>query len=296
MTAADAPNRTAPGGPGDRRRLRVAHDVRAGLATRARREESAAPRGTLLYVHGLGESSLGFEAVIGDDRLADWRHLAPDLPGYGKTAWPDASVDADGRSLAAHVEALVAWLDALGETAPVVVVGHSMGGVIAVMLAERHPTRVRAMVDVEGNVSLDDCGYSRRFGAYETVDALLPDAHAALLDDIYRMGVDDPAHRAYHVSLRLCDPRTLHRNSLDLVQQSSTERLEPAQTLARRRGALSTPLHYLYGAPRGTGARSRAMLDDAGVAYEAIDDAGHWPFLDQHDAFVAALARFLDSL
>jgi pimeloyl-ACP methyl ester carboxylesterase len=45
---------------------------------------------TVLWIHGLGESGLCFESLLDRPDLADWRHLVPDFPGYGRTAWPGA--------------------------------------------------------------------------------------------------------------------------------------------------------------------------------------------------------------
>ena len=237
----------------------------------------------LLYVHGLGESGLCFERLIADPRLDGLTHLCPDLPGYGKSPWC-----AEPLTLAAQAERIAAWLEAVG-VEPVVVLGHSMGGVIGLMLCERRPDLVRGLLDVEGNVSLDDCGYSSLAAADER-RAFLEGGFAALLERFFDAGARDPVVRDYFVSVRICDPRAYHLNSVELVELSGGEEL------ARRRAALALPLLYLLGDPRGTGARSRAMLDEAGVPWRPIPDAGHWPFRDQQALFVGELLRFLGVL
>lgn len=237
----------------------------------------------LLYVHGLGESGLCFERLIADARLDGLTHLCPDLPGYGKSPWC-----VEPLALAAQAERLGGWLDALA-VGPVVVLGHSMGGVIGLMLGERRPDLVRGLLDVEGNVSLDDCGYSSLAAADER-GAFLDGGYEALLERFFDAGAGDPVVRDYFASVRICDPRAYHLNSVELVALSRGE------GLARRRAALAPPLLYLLGDPRGTGPRSRAMLDEAGVPWRPIPDAGHWPFRDQQALFVDALLRFLEVL
>jgi len=108
----------------------------------------------LIYVHGLGESGLCFERFAHHPALAGFRHVIPDLPGYGRSAWP-----AQAEPLDAVAEHVAGWLAARGEVAPIVI-GHSMGGVIATRIAARHPHLVGGVVDVEGNVSLGDCTFS----------------------------------------------------------------------------------------------------------------------------------------
>ena len=257
----------------------VSQGPRGGLFVRER--APASPRGTVILLHGLGESALCFEALLREPRLAAWRLVAPDLPGYGKSAWPEQPID-----FAETVDRLEAWMMALA-LPPAVIVGHSMGGVLGADLARQAPERVRAFVNVEGNITLDDCTLSADAEAY-SVDAFLNRGHATLIDGIAEQGRNDRALRGYHVSLRLCDPRQLHRDAVELVARSR------AGGLAGETAAVDAPVIYVLGDPRGTGAASRARLDQAGVAWRAISPAGHWPYLDQHDAFVTLLTTFLD--
>ena len=91
----------------------------------------------LLLLHGLGATGgvwRGFEGT------------APDLPGHGRAAW------AAPYTFARHAEAVLPLLgDPDGE--PVTVVGHSMGGVIGLVLAALAPDRVRRVVGLGIKVS-----------------------------------------------------------------------------------------------------------------------------------------------
>ncbi|RMH18940.1 MAG: alpha/beta fold hydrolase [Acidobacteria bacterium] len=271
----------------DRRRsatlpLAVGHRLAGGLYLRRRRPARAA--GTVLWIHGLGESALCFERLLAEPRLGRWQHLAPDLPGYGKSPWRRG----EPLGFAAQADALARLLRRL-ETPPAVVVGHSMGGVVGTVLAERAPDVVRALVDVEGNVSFDDCTTSREV-AELSLEQLVAGGLETVRDRVYRRGLEERPLRGYFASLSLCDPRALHRDSRRLVELSRDEVLAP------RLGALALPVLYLLGDPGGAGRRSRRLLDRAGVPWRAIRPAGHWPFLDQHEAFVEELLAFLEEL
>lgn len=236
--------------------------------------------GTLLWIHGLGESGLGFEEIVTSPELSGFVHLVPDLPGYGRSPWPDEPL-----SLEDHALRLARWMEVDGLD-HVTLVGHSMGGVVGTMLAERAPERIRAFLNVEGNVSPGDCVYSRHADGVD-LDAWLDGAFDRLVADVHRRGVDDLAHAGYAASLRFCDPRTFHRNGRELVA------LSRAEGMAVRQAALPLPHRYLLGSPGGTGERSRRLLDEASVPRVTVTPAGHWPFLDRPGDFTAELLRFL---
>ncbi len=261
-----------------------AHRVEAGMFVREAAAVGPAPsRGALLLLHGLGESGLCFEGLAARPELDAWRLLAPDLPGYGRSAWTD-----EPWSFARQADHLAQWLRATG-AAPVVALGHSQGAVQALLLAERHPGLVRALVDVDGNKSLGDCVFSGA-AARQPRDRFVEGGFDRLRDLVWRAGGEDRAQRGYYASLRLCDPALFHHNGCELVA------LSRAETLAARLAALPVPTLFVAGVPGGAHARSRELVAAAGVAQVVVEPSGHWPFLDRPDDFAAALARFLSAL
>jgi pimeloyl-ACP methyl ester carboxylesterase len=74
---------------------------------------------------------------------ADWRVIAPDLPGFGRSGVPRMSYSPGGYS-----RFLVAFLDAL-KVDSAHLVGSSMGGAIALRTAIDNPDRVRTVTGVD---------------------------------------------------------------------------------------------------------------------------------------------------
>jgi pimeloyl-ACP methyl ester carboxylesterase len=268
-----------PSGMSDRCRRRFDH----GMHVIDREAAGDAGRPALVFIHGLGESGLCFEHLCARIDLAPWRLLVPDLPGYGRSPWTERAW-----SLAEQADHLAVWLRA-GDTGPVVVVGHSQGGVIGLLLAERHPDLVAGLVDVDGNKSRGDCVFSGA-AARQTATAFAADGFDRLRLLVYRAGADDPAQRGYFAGLRLCDPALFHANSRELVA------LSIAETLADRLAALPCPKLYVAGQPGGACARSRELLDAAGVPTLVLEPSGHWPFIDRVEEFADALGRFVEAL
>jgi pimeloyl-ACP methyl ester carboxylesterase len=96
----------------------------------------------VVLVHGwaLGERSFRVAAA----HLAELgcRVLVPALPGFGQTA----GLPARSFSLQGYGEWLRRLLDGLDVTEPVVLVGHSFGGAVAITFAHDHPGRTRHLV------------------------------------------------------------------------------------------------------------------------------------------------------
>jgi 3-oxoadipate enol-lactonase len=88
----------------------------------------------LLLVHGFGGSAWNFAELA--PLLEGRRLIVPDLPGHGGSAPLPATP-----TLRGYADALVPLLEG-----PTDVLGHSLGGVVALRLAERHPELVRRLV------------------------------------------------------------------------------------------------------------------------------------------------------
>jgi pimeloyl-ACP methyl ester carboxylesterase len=259
--------------------VRVEHRIEHGMFVR-RIQSAGEPCGLLLWIHGLGESGLCFDKVVAEPALVDFDHLVPDLPGYGRSCWP-----ATAPSLVDLAGHLARWMDD-ADLGPAVVVGHSMGGVVGLLLAEEHPQRVAGLVSVDANISPQDCVYSGRAAAWPLED-FVGGGFDQLREEILTRGINDPASRGYYASLRLAHPATFHRNSLELVAASVGE------PMAARLARLTLPVCYVAGVPNGASRESIAHLEEAGVVLSAVAPSGHWPFIDQPSRFAAELVRWI---
>jgi 3-oxoadipate enol-lactonase len=87
----------------------------------------------LLLVHGFGGAAWNFSELA--PLLPGRRLIIPDLPGHG------ASSPLPAPTLAGFADVLAGLIEG-----PTDVLGHSLGGVVALRLAERHPALVRRLV------------------------------------------------------------------------------------------------------------------------------------------------------
>jgi pimeloyl-ACP methyl ester carboxylesterase len=138
--------------------------------------------GLSLHIRCAGERASGTPLVVleaGAGNSADtWRDVhvpiaqfaracAYDRPGRGSSAGPAAALNAD-----AYVPLLADLLKAAGEPGPYVLVGHSIGGVIAALFANRHQSDVAGIV-------LVDSSHEQQMKRFRALPAATPPVGAA---------------------------------------------------------------------------------------------------------------------
>src|SRR6185503_20193314 len=117
----------------------------AGRIHYAERGERRPDRPSAVLIHGAGASSAIWMMTLA--RLARFGHaVAIDLPGHGPSAADGVAFDGSGGL------SLARYRDAVGELAgtlclgPSVLVGHSLGALVAMEAALAWPDKVRALV------------------------------------------------------------------------------------------------------------------------------------------------------
>ncbi len=287
-------------GPGGRI---TSDDVeRAGAATTAREDIVTLPDGRrifyvlagpanastrLVFLHGLGGTQSTWQMVL--PQLAEhFRVCALDLPGHGQSDKPaPAQTDYSLGSLAA---AVAQAMETLG-LAPAVLIGHSLGGAVALTLALEHPERVRAVVLVDSlglgiEINPELLGHIEAQPSQEEARKLLElffHDKRHVLDS----GVDDLYHQQQspgtHEAVRAIASGTMNRSG-------------QTTHLPERLGDVSAPALVLWGAddqviPARHAASASEQLHDAQMKIFA--SAGHVPQIEQAEQFTQALEDFL---
>ncbi|MBV6700756.1 alpha/beta fold hydrolase [Kitasatospora aureofaciens] len=228
-----------------------------------------------LYLHGLGASSpVYFAPAAAHPLLAGRRSLLLDLLGFGISDRP-----ADfGYTLEDHADAVAAAVRSAGP-AGVEVIGHSMGGAVAIVLAHRHPELVAKLVLVDAN--LDPIApVAQRPGssgiASYTEEEFLAGGRAEVAE---RVGP------FWWATMRLAGPEALYRSALHLARAT-------VPTMREMLLDLPQPRTFLY--PEADGEPSGAdRLRAAGVRVVAVPECGHNVMVDNLDGFASAAAEAL---
>jgi pimeloyl-ACP methyl ester carboxylesterase len=248
----------------------------------------------LLLVHGLGTDRGVWRAATAE-LAARRRVLAPDLPGFG-----ESEAVGGGFSLDDAADAVAA---AAGERVdgPADLVGHSLGGAVAVRLAGRHPELVRRLVlfapaGLAPRPALVAAALSAGAPPFLAARRLIgrPVAASATARRALLFG-------AVHDGRRMspADARALLSASRAARAMRPAARVAITADLRREIDELDCPLGLMWGESdlvvrariRGQLARRRSDLP-----LETIPAAGHVAQAERPREFVAALERLLDRM
>src|SRR6516164_6474551 len=111
----------------------------------------------IVFLHGFGSTKEDYADIVRYAQFEGHPFIAYDAPGCGETHCADLSKV----GIWFLVDTALAVLERFGFSR-FHLVGHSMGGLTALMLAHQHPERVLSFVDIEGNIAPEDCFLSRQ--------------------------------------------------------------------------------------------------------------------------------------
>lgn len=232
---------------------------------------------SVVLVHGLGSTRAHWLPTA---RLLARDHTVTlvDLPGHGVSAMPEPF------SLDQAVAALDQSLEELGP-GPVVLVGHSLGGLVCAAEAIAHPRRVKALVLVETALrpQVEPADRAAMLDALDLDYANF--VHAAYLD----FGRDSVQGEALWREVAALDSDVVRR----------WIRLAWSTDLSDLASGIEAPVMTVL-APRSWGDHERWPAVRTALGYDQVPrlrparvaNSGHFVMLDQPDALAALIERF----
>jgi pimeloyl-ACP methyl ester carboxylesterase len=235
----------------------------------------------VVFVHGF----IGTLDIAG----YEFPHAAPDLLGYGE----HQAVPFDAITLPCQVEHLRAFVDTRFGSKPVDVVGHSVGGAIAMLFAHTYPDYVRRVVNIEGNFTLADAFWSSSVGRMSPseADAMLAGFRADPLAWVSG-SVTAPGPHLTRIAARWLAHQpaaTLRAMGQSVVATTGNKDYLTAleQVFDQR------PVYLLSGEHSRAGWNVPAWALEKCAGQQTLGGSGHLMMLDDPETCTAAIKRFL---
>ena len=231
----------------------------------------------IVFLHGFGSTKEDYADIARQPAFAGSPFLAYDAPGCGETSCEDLS------------KISIPFLVKTAETAlqrsgiqRFHLVGHSMGGLTALLLAHQDPGRVLSFTDIEGNIAPEDCFLSRQVLTHPAEDA-----ESFFGDFIER------ARRSSSYASALFAASLRHKVRPGAVRGifESIVHLSDHGDLMAKFLALPCPRMFMYG-EQNSSLSYLTKLSANGVELAKIPHSAHWPMYSNPAAMWKRIAEF----
>ena len=232
----------------------------------------------LVFLHGFGSTKEDYADIIQHTAFDGHAVLAYDAPGCGASIC--TALDKVGIPLLLKTARAMLARYQIGQFH---LVGHSMGGLTALLLAHELQERVLSFTDIEGNIAPEDCFLSRQIHDYPASDA-----EQFFSDFIHRTSqAPDHASALYAASLH-------HKVRPAAVRGIFTSMVELSDhgQLMEKFLALPCRKMFMYGASNA-GLSYLGHIQANGVRLAEIPACGHFPMYSNPVAMWQEVAEFI---
>jgi len=235
--------------------------------------ESANDGTALLFVHGIGcASSFDFPQVAAHPLLKGRHILLVDLLGFGYSDQPRAF----SYGVLSHAETLVDFMETLALEG-VTLVGHSMGGAVAIQAATLRENLVQRLILLEPNLDSGGGIFSQAIANHSEA-SYIAEGHANMILEAETSGSD-----AWATTMRSSSPLAVHRGAVSLVDGTSP-------SWRTQLGALAIPRTVVFGAS-SLPDPDVDELARCGVSTSVVPDAGHSMATDNPAGLARAISE-----
>lgn len=238
---------------------------------------------SIVFLHGFGASKETFLEAFGIEEYQSLSMLAADLIGFGDSDKPDNF----SYLLKEQAKVIERTISLIGFDR-FHLVAHSMGGIIGIELGEMIPNRLRSFINIEGNITAEDCTMSKRVAEMSekhftregfeelkhSISIETEKTHSKPLEDYLR-------------SLSKATPKSLYKSSISTVHESNHS------SLLMRFARLPFPKCYIYGEKNRGLFPAETMLSQEGIPLFYVSKSGHSMMKENPKEFYDLILRII---
>lgn len=236
----------------------------------------------ILFLHGFGSCKEDLADLVIHPSLQKHGFIAFDAPGCGHSTNHLLSAT-DIPFLVATAEAVLDYF----QITTFHLIGHSMGGLTALILAHAKQNRVLSFIDIKGNLAPEDCFLSRQIFTFSTDDA------EAFFDEFI-----DRTRKAQSYGSALYASTLRARVRAGAVRPifESMVHLSDCGELMEKFLGLPCPKMFMFGEEnRGLSYLGRLEVEE-GVELAMVERSGHFPMYSNPVEMYRRIAAFLDRI
>ena len=232
----------------------------------------------ILFIHGLGcAGSFDYPEVAAQDALKNHRRILVDLLGAGYSDKPDDF----GYTVEDHAEYLLEFLDRLN-LGPLILFGHSLGGAIAISLADKCRDRLHRLILSESNLDKSPEGSTSKYIAGFNMQDFIDSGFSRLLNDSRKDG-----NGIWAASLSVWLPKAAY-----LLSKSAVAGGSPSWRSVLY--SLKCPRTFLFG-ENSLPDPDVQILAEHGIQIEIVKQAGHSMAWENPEGLASAVSRGIQS-
>jgi pimeloyl-ACP methyl ester carboxylesterase len=211
----------------------------------------------ILFIHGLGcAGSFDYPQVAAQEELSGSRRILVDLLGSGFSDKPDDF----NYTVNNHAEYLADFISDL-DIQRFILYGHSLGGAVALSLADRCRDRIERIILSEANLDSGGGFTSKAIAAYEMMEFFNKGFQKIILEN------QKAANEMWAASFSVSSPRAVYFNSKSAIEGQTPSWREILYSL-------NCPRTFIFG-ENSLPDPDMQGLTEHGVHIEVVEKAGH---------------------
>lgn len=247
------------------------------IACNYRHIEDADP---IVFIHGFGCAKEHFRHAFDSSSIEKYSLIAIDLVGFGESRGPEGFE----YSMEEQADVMLKVLDQL-EVGSFHLCAHSMGGLIAMEMAGLAPERILSFIDLEGNLTPEDCVFTGRVAA-QTYEDFEKRGRREFVYGLRSAASGDPAIEEYLETFKMASSAALYKSAVHTVADSKRSLVEGLSLIRK-------PC-YIYGERSRGIYPGEKLLQEKGLPLFYIKGAGHFMAVDNPEELYGVIASFIE--